>query len=149
MGFDVGSVLVEIAASQIIPALVSEAHNYIIRGGERSTKQESRPQSLCLVTPARRSVTAAIISDTPGRVRFSIPSLRENSAEASISEAALQGLPGVRKVTVSSITGSVLVEYEPRQTTIKRIYTALEGRTETPRGRRGNANFQRLTLVAN
>ena len=50
----------------------------------------------------------------PGRVRVKLPRLKGNASLAGEIERTLTALQGIRHVEISTMTGSVLVLYEPR-----------------------------------
>lgn len=51
------------------------------------------------------------IHNVPGRLRVSIPSIKGNDAACEQVRSMLMSLDGVREVTVSTVTGSVLIIY--------------------------------------
>jgi hypothetical protein len=70
---------------------------------------------------------AYLVHDSPGRVRFRLPWLREHRDEADAIAVVLAALPGVAEVQARPFTGSVLVSYDPQradQTTIGKALLA-------------------------
>jgi heavy-metal-associated domain-containing protein len=55
-----------------------------------------------------------IVHFLPGRVRVKLPRLKGNTSLAGEVERTLTALQGIRHVETSTMTGSVLVLYEPR-----------------------------------
>ena len=72
-----------------------------------------------------------VLSHIPGRVRCHVTSLRGDPAQARTCQATLEILPGVQTASVSAVTGNVLVQYEPDQTTLAQIQAALELATDS------------------
>jgi hypothetical protein len=56
---------------------------------------------------------AEIAHHVPGRLRFRIPDAKGNPERLEQARAALEVLEGVRSVDVNSVTGSVVIEYDP------------------------------------
>ncbi|MFZ2447756.1 MAG: HMA2 domain-containing protein [Syntrophobacteraceae bacterium] len=52
----------------------------------------------------------------PGRIRIKIPGIKGNPIHARELEEKLKVIPGVRLVSVNSLTGSVLAYYDERGT---------------------------------
>lgn len=48
-----------------------------------------------------------------GRLRIRYPQLKNNPARAKVVETALRKIDGVRSVETSTVTGSLLVRYDP------------------------------------
>ncbi|MEZ4768290.1 MAG: hypothetical protein R2844_07680 [Caldilineales bacterium] len=55
---------------------------------------------------------ARVASDVPGRARLRLPLLKGQQALCEMAADALNAVPGVDEVHVSSLTGSVLVMYD-------------------------------------
>jgi hypothetical protein len=53
-----------------------------------------------------------IVSFVPGRVRLRVPELK-NETLAAVVLARVQGIPGVTRAEIKSLTGSFLIEYDP------------------------------------
>src|SRR5262245_59369413 len=127
---DIGRLLLEVAASYVVPALVNEANSYILRRAVQraastvfAPKPRIRRLRLVPLTTPPRAVT--VMSAIPGRVRFSVASMHGDSSEALSIESLLSGLSGVDQVRSNPTTGGVLVAYNPCQTTVERIQNAL------------------------
>lgn len=56
---------------------------------------------------------AEIVHAITGRIRFRFPGIKGHARRARGIKGDLSALPGVRRVEASSVTGSVLVEYDP------------------------------------
>ena len=78
---------------------------------------------------------AAIVSDTPGRVRLRVPALRRQDAVAAQTAGVLSEMAGVRNAEVNPLTGSVLVLYETGRypTAAKLIAAARRRKPKTAR----------------
>jgi copper chaperone CopZ len=68
----------------------------------------------------------------PGRLRVTSSKLKRNPAAAARLQTALQELSGVRSVTVSPITGSILIHYDRKATGVEQLLTALRSRGYGP-----------------
>ncbi len=73
--------------------------------------------------------------------RFAAIALRNRPLRAQTVEATLRKLPGLRSVTITPATGSVLVQYDPGAITLARlIATVIDAvRDEPARGGRASA----------
>jgi hypothetical protein len=69
---------------------------------------------------------AALAHELPGRLRFSLRSLRRDSRRAAAVRDRLVALPGVVTASASPLTGSVLVTYEGGVVTRERIVRTIE-----------------------
>ncbi len=63
-------------------------------------------------TPGFSTGPLQTVHSLPGRVRFRVPSLTENDEDRELIETKLSGVEGIGSVTVSPVTGSVLVLYD-------------------------------------
>src|SRR5262249_9745566 len=137
----VGAVVLEVAATHFLPALAWEvgarAVCHAARTATRLALARRRlPDSERHSLPRLRAVAAVtVLSETPGRVRFQVASLRGDQARAAQLEARLRRLAGVRQAPVSALTGSALVEYDSAQLCLARIRAALESRRLVGRSR--------------
>ena len=61
----------------------------------------------------------------PGRVRFSVPSLKEDSSTRSFVKEKLSTVEGVSLVEVSPVTGSVLIRYREGLVQPELLYAAV------------------------
>jgi copper chaperone CopZ len=139
---NLGIALVEFAAAQLLEAAVAEVGSRAVRRvvgnvvGDRPTgpgHQYSRR--------AASRWASSVRSHVPGRVRLSVPAVRGEPRAADAVEARLGRLAGVRRVSATPMTGSILVEYDPARVTLGGIRAALEPRRRRlsracpPRGR--------------
>jgi hypothetical protein len=62
----------------------------------------------------------------PGRLRLKIASLQWNEARAFSAERALRSLGGIHNATANTLTGSVLVHFDPRAISVESILEALK-----------------------
>ncbi len=52
----------------------------------------------------------------PGRLRVRSAAIKRNESQASAVKALLAGIPGVRSSEVNTLTGSIVVHYDPAVT---------------------------------
>jgi hypothetical protein len=67
-----------------------------------------------------------IISSVPGRVRVRAPGVRGDAARAAEVSATVRALAGVTSAQASARTGTLLVHYDPDETSVGTIVAALE-----------------------
>jgi len=149
-----GALVLEIAARQILPALVTEVSAQAFRQAARSaTQSAARGQAPAPAAPTvglHPVSPATVISAMPGRVRLQVAGLRGNPGRATALRTRLLTLPGVSRVDASALTGKVLVEYDPDGTTLPRILAALESPAPGPaRCRPRRVGAGPLALVGN
>ena len=72
-----------------------------------------------------QSADSSILSSTPGRVRLSAPGLKGSAKLARRIEERLGQLPGVEKVSASTLTSTALVTFDPHQIDATAISRAL------------------------
>jgi hypothetical protein len=79
----------------------------------------------------------------PGRLRVKLASIQWNEGRAFIAERMLRKLDGVQSAGANTLTGSVVVHFDPRVTSVALILAALEANgfgsarpTEPPAGKR-------------
>ena len=70
--------------------------------------------------------TVSVISTVRGRIRMRVNLTRQNENIAARIETRLGALPGVRRVHVNTLTGTVLVTYDPTLHTPMSIVRATE-----------------------
>ena len=80
-------------------------------------------------------MSATLAHELPGRLRFSLPSLRRDTVRATALRDRLAALPGVTAASANPLTGSVLVLHDGGAVTRERIIAAIE-----PAGYRPNPN---------
>jgi hypothetical protein len=144
--------VLEIAARQLIPVLVTEVSAQAFRHAARTATASAARRAVASV-PTRAGTlhalrAATVISEMPGRVRLQIAGLRGNAALAAALDARLRAVPGVSRVEVNPLTGKALVQYDPRRTTLPRILTAAEPPAARPR-RRSARGGRALAAIAN
>ena len=61
----------------------------------------------------------------PGRVRFRVPSLAEDTAGAALVRQKLPTLPGVQSVELRPATGSVLIAYRQEEVRPELLFAAV------------------------
>lgn len=66
------------------------------------------------------------IHDVPGRLRVKAPKVKDNAATAARVEGLLGTIPGIHSVNTNTLTGSVLVNYNPASMDSKRVLDILE-----------------------
>jgi hypothetical protein len=130
--------VLEIAAREILPALVTEVSAQAIRHAARSaTESAVRRQAPLQPAPAAALDpvhSTTIVSEMPGRVRLQMAGLRGNQAHAAALKARLLTLPGVSRVEASALTGKALVEYDPNRVSLPDILAlaAVESPAHSP-----------------
>jgi copper chaperone CopZ len=67
------------------------------------------------------------IHHVPGRLRARCPGIKRNDAAARRVRRALAAVKGIWDVEVRTVTGSVLVRYDPSTVDVQVILRALEG----------------------
>lgn len=72
-------------------------------------------------------MSIAIVHALPGRVRLRLAALRRDGRLAAELAQRLKTLPGVRGGQTNTITGSVLVFYDPQQTDVAAIVACVRG----------------------
>jgi copper chaperone CopZ len=72
-----------------------------------------------------------IVSFCPGRIRLRFKELARNNALAALVRERVAAEPGVRKVDVNPLTGSVLIEYDTKLLPTAKLVEA--GRRELAR----------------
>lgn len=65
------------------------------------------------------------IHHIPGRIRIKCPEIRGNAERACALDAVLRNRPGVVELTVKTVTGSLLIKFEPSQTSAEELLTAV------------------------
>ncbi len=120
--------VLEVAARQIIPALVTELSAQAFRQAARSATEwaDSRPPGPLPTTALHAGGSTTVVSEMPGRVRLRVEGLRGNSALAAGLRERLLRLPGVRGVDASAVTGTALVQYDLGRTDLPRILATAE-----------------------
>lgn len=155
MSIVAGELLLELAASHLLPVLVTEVGEYTIRRAARSALrgEAARPTGV-EQRPARPSVVAeegvALLSEIPGRVRFQVARARGDARRVEALAARLRVLPGVTDARASTLTGSVLVHFDPQSITVAHLRRALHEPVEppsSPRPRRAAGDARQLALV--
>lgn len=61
----------------------------------------------------------------PGRLRVKLRSLKRNADYAAVLQTSLSALPGVRDVRINTLTGSLLVGYDPARTDVEALQRAV------------------------
>lgn len=61
----------------------------------------------------------------PGRLRVKIPAIKRHPERARIIQALLKDLDGIESIRVNTITGSIVVKYEPGRSLSERIPSIL------------------------
>src|SRR6266511_6458050 len=101
MGYEsvsIGAVVLEVAATHFLPALACELGAKAVCHAARTARQMAvgrrrEPDSEHRSFPSIRSVSAVtVVSETPGRVRYQVASLRGDYARAMRLEASLRCL---------------------------------------------------------
>jgi copper chaperone CopZ len=81
----------------------------------------------------------------PGRLRVKLASIQWNEARAFTAERMLRKLDGIQSASANTLTGSVVVHFDPRVTHVAAILAALAANgfgnakpTDPPAGKRVN-----------
>lgn len=113
-----GELIVEFAASQLLPSLLAEiGTKALLNRGARCTQCGAPARSSAsLSNSPRRHLTAvqrvSIISDTPGRVRLSIAGTRGDAVALRQTASVVRTWGWVESVQVNAITGTMLIYFE-------------------------------------
>ncbi len=67
------------------------------------------------------------LHEVPGRLRIKVPDLKRNPRKAHDLQRRLNGFAGVLSASVNSVTGSLLVHYDPRILGSEAILSYLSG----------------------
>lgn len=70
-------------------------------------------------------MTCAYLHVLDGRLRVKIPELKQAQAKAAAVGQAIESLSGVTHVSASTITGSILILFDPQRVHIDEILAAL------------------------
>ncbi len=135
--------LLELAAEHILPVLVAEVGNYALRqvtGGAAPPAcrcpTQWRPKAAKVASRAVHAVpVVTLVSQVPERVPLQVAGLRGDSHRAAWVEESLRRLAGVSSASVNALTGSVLVQYDPRRVAVTQIQARLEPPRHAPRRR--------------
>jgi copper chaperone CopZ len=65
------------------------------------------------------------LHEVPGRIRIKIPALKKDREEASCLENLLKSISGVTSVSVNTLTGSVIVYFDPEFVSSRAVLTFL------------------------
>ena len=87
------------------------------------------------------NVVSSYIHALEGRLRIKIPEVKGNAGKALEVENYLRLLSGLEQVSANTLTGNVLILYNPRLIGVNEIIAALKdlGYLEDPSSRRGGA----------
>jgi Heavy metal associated domain 2 len=136
MSLSAAELVLEILAGHILPTLAVEVGRYAwSRGVPRpeASRPVGKPQAtekpvvkrrahhLKLVEGASLLRTTRITSQTPGRVRLEVDGTRGAPWRADEMATRLREIAGVNSASVSPLTGTALIEYDPEITTPTRI----------------------------
>ena len=66
------------------------------------------------------------VHDVPGRLRVKIPTIKGNAAEAEGIRDIVESMRGVKEVSINSVTGSVVVYYNPKSNDSRTILSRLK-----------------------
>ena len=53
------------------------------------------------------------LHEIPGRLRVKIPNLKRNPQSARDIQVLLKNLPGIESISTNTVTGSIIVRYDP------------------------------------
>jgi len=131
--------LFEFAAGQLLPALLVELGCYTLRHAASAAARPSPSGALGLrVVSSRRTGPATVVlSDLPGRARLRVPGLQGDPMSQARVGAELRDVAGVADVRANTLTGTVLVRYDPERTGVAQIRARLERPAPPARRRAG------------
>jgi len=69
--------------------------------------------------------TIETVHEMAGRARFIIPDLQYNEEKKSVIETEMMKIPGIKLIKVSTITGSLLIEYDDSKIQPILLFTAV------------------------
>ncbi|MGE3273356.1 MAG: HMA2 domain-containing protein [Chloroflexota bacterium] len=133
----IGSQLVRAVASEVATTLACQAISHAVGTMARPTaaatdltavsEAPARATSpAASATELRALPTVEILSAIPGRTRLRVHGLRDDAARAAEVTATVRALDGVTAVEANTMTGSLLVRFDARQTDVQTIVAALE-----------------------
>lgn len=137
MSAGIGPVLLELAITHLLPILVKEASNHLLKPNTVGARRFAA-NHLAHATPSRqlplpKNSPVAVQSHLPGRVRLRIANLRDDAALGDAFAKELRAIPGMHQVSVSTLTGSVLLRYDPHAASIGEIAAVLDSTMRHPR----------------
>ena len=113
--------LVELATEHLLPIVAQEMTGLAVRYiARRTLEPAARPEHMAQSTP-----TGQIVSHAPGRTRFRVEGMRGNPFRASSVVQRLQCVAGILDVQASTITGTVLVRYDPHRASVATLCLSL------------------------
>lgn len=138
-----GSQLVRAVASEVATTLACQAIQHAVGNMARPSAAGLTASDADLRTPAASARPAAtlrepavpelralsnveILSAIPGRARLRLRGLRGDAARAAEAVATVRALDGVTAAEASSLTGALLVRFDPNQTDVTAIVAALD-----------------------
>ncbi|MFZ5867201.1 MAG: HMA2 domain-containing protein [Thermodesulfobacteriota bacterium] len=68
---------------------------------------------------------AYYLHEVPGRLRIKIPALKKNRNLAWELETLLNSAPGITSVSVNTVTGSVIIYFDPKVVNSRAVLTLL------------------------
>ncbi len=66
-----------------------------------------------LVRNEKEKSMAFYLHEVPGRLRIQIPSLKRNPLRAQEVQDLLEDLSGIKSTSVNTVTGSIIIHYDP------------------------------------
>jgi hypothetical protein len=118
----------EAVLGQVVEVVVAEAARRTVGAvvrGERAPRPAAARRPRVVAAPPSDQIH--VRSDTPGRVRLAIPWLRHDRAALLDLLADIRGLPGLRQVSGSTRTGTLLVLCDPTAQDARSIAAAVRG----------------------
>ena len=76
--------------------------------------------------PAGSGGPVQVLSSTSGRIRLRVSAIKGAPHLALRTQSRLAAQPGVKEVVASPVTGTVLIAYDAKATTAKRLQKAAE-----------------------
>ena len=132
-----GSQLVRAVASEVATTLACQAIQHAVGTMARPAAGDAAipdadlsapPAGLCeSAAPELRALpTVEVLSAIPGRARLRIRGLRGDAARASEVVATVRAIDGVTIAEANTLTGALLVRFDPSRTDVAEIVAALE-----------------------
>ncbi len=122
-----GSPFAQAVASQVATALAGQAVQHAVRAVAGGDSDRPPPAS---VRPEQRRLrvltSIQVRSSLPGRARLEVQGLKGNALRATELVGRVGALDGVTVAEPSTVTGTLLVRFDPRRVALPTIMAAVE-----------------------
>lgn len=132
------SFVIGFVGGELIPHIIAHLLVDSFWGKIQDRRRVARPSAPLLPVPPRNDRIRRAVSQTapppvgitirsslPGRARVAAIALRNQPLRAARVEATLRPLSGLRSITITAATGSVLMHYDPDAMTLARLVAAV------------------------